>query len=126
MNRYRRKFAKQFEQQGLDVLLSPAFALPAMCHDDGIDLLPAGSHAMLQNLVGGPGGMVPWSTVLEGEETDRQANRDGAIRRAIKTETDSVGLPVGVQVSSLPWQEHRVLAVMRELQHDIRSRQRSG
>ena len=81
---------------------------------------------MLQNLVGGPGGMVPWSTVLEGEETDRQASRDGAIRRAIKTETDSVGLPVGVQVSSLPWQEHRVLAVMRELQHDIRSRQHSG
>ena len=50
MNRYRRKFAKQFEQQGLDVLLSPAFALPAMCHDDGIDLLPAGSPVSYTHL----------------------------------------------------------------------------
>ena len=90
-----------------------------MCHDDGIDLLPAGSHAMLQNLVGGPGGMIPWSFIQKGEESAREPNRDGVIKKAISTEAGSAGLPVGVQVSSLPWQEHKVLAVMRELERGI-------
>ena len=122
MNRYRREFTRQFESQSLDVMLSPAFALPAMCHDDGIDLLPAGSHSMLQNLVGGPGGMVPWSVVQQGEETERAVSPDGAVSKAIRTEKGSAGLPVGVQVSSLPWQEHKVLAVMRELERGISAR----
>ncbi len=116
MNRYRRKFTREFEKQNLDVLLSPAFALPAMCHDDGIDLLPAASHAVLQNLIGGPGGVLPWSQVREGEESDRCLSHDAVVKKAIRTEKGSVGLPVGVQVSSLPWQEHKVLAVMRELE----------
>ena len=119
INKYRRKFTQAFERQRLDVILSPCFALPAMCHDDGIDLLPAGSHAMLQNLVGGPGGMIPWSFIQKGEESAREPNRDGVIKKAISTEAGSAGLPVGVQVSSLPWQEHKVLAVMRELERGI-------
>ncbi|MBA62481.1 MAG: amidase [Planctomycetaceae bacterium] len=119
INQYRRKFIRAFEKQKLDVILSPCFALPAMCHDDGIDLLPAGSHAMLQNLVGGPGGMIPWSVVQDDEESDRETSRDGVVKKAISTETDSAGLPLGVQVSGLPWQEHRVLAVMRELERGI-------
>ena len=119
INRYRRKFTQAFDDQQLDVMLSPSFALPAMCHDDGIDLLPAASHAMLQNLVGGPGGMVPWSMVQGHEESERRVNRDGAVKRAIRTEIGSEGLPVGVQVSALPWQEHQVLAVMRELERGI-------
>lgn len=119
INKYRRQFTRAFGKQNLDAMLSPCFALPAMCHDDGIDLLPAGSHAMLQNLVGGPGGMIPWSVVQSGEETDRLKSRDGVVSRAIRTETGSTGLPLGVQVSSLPWQEHKVLAVMRELERGI-------
>ena len=74
---------------------------------------------MLQNLVGGPGGMIPWSVVQDDEESDRETSRDGVVKKAISTETDSAGLPLGVQVSGLPWQEHRVLAVMRELERGI-------
>jgi len=119
INRYRRKFTQAFDDQQLDVMLSPSFALPAMYHDDGIDLLPAASHAMLQNLVGGPGGMVPWSKVQRHEESERRVNRDGVVKRAIRTEIGSEGLPVGVQVSALPWQEHKVLSAMRELERGI-------
>ena len=119
INKYRRKFAQAFNDQRLDVMLSPSFALPAMCHDDGIDLLPAASHAMLQNLVGGPGGIVPWSIVQVNEESDRHVNRDRVVKLAFRTELGSEGLPIGVQVSALPWQEHKVLAVMRELERGI-------
>ena len=63
--------------------------------------------------------MVPWSIIGEGEESDRERVRDSVVRKAIATETGSVGLPVGVQVAALPWQEHLVLAVMRQLEEAI-------
>lgn len=63
--------------------------------------------------------MIPWSIVQGDEESDRCANRDGVVKLAIRTEVGSEGLPVGVQVSALPWQEHKVLAVMRELERGI-------
>jgi fatty acid amide hydrolase len=80
----------------------------------------------LHNLVGGPAGMVPWSTIGEGEESDRERVRDSVVRKAIATETGSVGLPVGVQVAALPWQEHLVLAVMRKLEEAIPQSQKEG
>jgi fatty acid amide hydrolase len=126
MNRYRRQFTRAMQKQSIDVLLSPSFALPAMLHGDGVDLIPAASYSFLHNLVGGPAGMVPWSTVAEGEESDRERVRDSVVRKAIATETGSVGLPVGVQVAALPWQEHLVLAVMRKLEEAIPRSQTAG
>ncbi|MBT3891087.1 MAG: hypothetical protein HOF72_10710, partial [Planctomycetaceae bacterium] len=126
MNRYRRQFTRAMQKQNIDVLLSPCFALPAMLHDDGVDLIPAASYSFLHNLVGGPAGMVPWSLIGEGEESDRERVRDSVVRKAIATETGSVGLPVGVQVAALPWQEHLVLAVMRELEAAIPRSQKEG
>ena len=70
--------------------------------------------------------MVPWSTIGEGEESDRERVRDSVVRKAIATETGSVGLPVGVQVAALPWQEHLVLAVMRKLEEAIPQSQKEG
>jgi len=119
MNRYRRQFTRDMQKQNIDVLLSPCFALPAMLHDDGVDLIPAASYSFLHNLVGGPAGMVPWSIIGEREESDRERVRDRVVRKAIATETGSAGLPVGVQVAALPWQEHLVLAVMRKLEKAI-------
>jgi len=116
MNRYRRQFSKAMKQQELDVLLSPCYALPATLHDDGVDLIPAASYSFLHNLVGGPAGMVPWSTVGGDEESDRVRVADRVVRKAIATEHQSTGLPVGVQVAALPWQDHVVLEVMRQLE----------
>ena len=42
--------------------------------------------------------------------------RDHVLRNAQRTDHGSVGLPVGVQVSSLPWREDIVLAMMKALE----------
>jgi hypothetical protein len=52
------------------------------------------------------------TTVREGEETDRAASRDGAVRAGQSSEAGSTGLPVGVMVAARHWREDVVLAVM--------------
>src|SRR5439155_6757722 len=104
-------------QQRMDVLLCPPHALPAMPHVKAFDLLAAASYSMLINLFGLPSGTVSTTRVASGEESSRPPSRDAVLRKARLTDEGSVGLPVGVQVSSLPWREDIVLAVMGAIEN---------
>jgi fatty acid amide hydrolase len=115
-NRYSSRFYHAMDRAGVDALLFPPFALPALRHDNSTRLTPAGSYCMLPNLLGIPAGVVPWTVVQPGEETDRKPGRDYVYEAARDTERDSAGLPIGVQVAARPWREDVVLAVMRQLE----------
>lgn len=99
-------------QQRIDALLCPPHALPAMPHVKAFDLLAAASYAMVINLLGLPSGNVSTTRVTAGEDSSRPQAHDTVLRKARLTDEGSVGLPVGVQVSSLPWREDVVLAIM--------------
>ena len=99
-----------------DVILCPPCALPALTHGSSNDLLTAGAYAALYNLLGYPAGVVPVTRVRQGEESDRKASRDIVQKVAARVEAGSVGLPVGVQVVALPWQEHVALAAMKVIE----------
>ncbi len=103
-------------QQQIDALLCPPHALPAMPHVKAFDLLAAASYSMLINLLGLPSGTVSTTRVTAGEDNSRPHSRDPVLRKAKLTDEGSVGLPVGVQVSSLPWREDVVLAVMAAIE----------
>ncbi len=106
----------------LDVLIGPAYALPALVHGATADLGTGGVFAVLYNVLGYPAGIVPFTRVREGEESVRPDSRDRAERAAKKTETGSAGLPVGVQVIARPWRDHVALAAMQALEEAARSR----
>ena len=96
----------------LDVLIGPAYALPALVHGATADLGTGGVFAVLYNVLGYPAGIVPFTRVREGEESERPDSSDRAERAAKTTETGSAGLPVGVQVIARPWRDHVALAAM--------------
>src|SRR5262245_61360971 len=103
-------------QQRIDALLCPPPAVPAMPHVKAFDLLAAASYAMVINLLGLPSGTVSTTRVAAGEDNSRPQAHDTVLRKARMTDEGSVGLPVGVQVSSLPWREDVVLAIMGALE----------
>jgi fatty acid amide hydrolase len=117
---YIRRFARAIDAAGIDVVVLPPHALPALRHGSAIDLNPAASYTFLPNLLGVPAGVVPITRVRAGEETDRPVTRDLTDRAARHVELGSAGLPIGVQVFARHWREDVVLAVMRVLERHFR------
>lgn len=100
----------------IDVLLAPPCSLPAMRHGLSRDLGTAGAYALGVNALGWPAGVVPWTHVRPGEESDRPVTKDRIQGLAREVERGSAGLPIGVQVIGRPWRDHQVLAAMKALE----------
>jgi fatty acid amide hydrolase len=105
-----------FGRRGIQAILSPPYALPALPHGAAIDLLPAASYAYYANLLGLPAGVIPWTTIRAEETVEAATARDVAERRWEEALLGAEGLPVGVQIAARPWHDHVVLAVMRQLE----------
>lgn len=114
--RYRAAFSAALDKAGIDALICPPLATPALTHGATYYLATAASYAMLYNLLGMPAGVVAATTVRTGEESDRRKSSDIVERTALKVERNSAGLPVGVQVAARHWREDIVLAVMSALE----------
>ncbi len=99
---YAQRFFDQWSAAGLDALLCPPHALPALVHGGSEHLATAASYCYWVNLLGIPAGVVPITRVREGEQSDRPASRDVVDRAARRVEVGSAGLPVGVQVAARP------------------------
>jgi fatty acid amide hydrolase len=113
---YREHFQRELDAAGLDALLCPPCALPAMTHGASEHLFPAISYAFTYNVLGAPAGVVSTTRVKPGEESDRSVGGDIADSTAQHVERGSAGLPVGVQVVARHWQDHVALAVMVALE----------
>ncbi|NOH02663.1 MAG: hypothetical protein HND47_12245 [Chloroflexi bacterium] len=80
------------------------------------------AQRMWVKILGGLGaGVVAAGRVRAGEESDRQPSRDSVEQAALRVETGSVGLPVGVQVAARHWREDVALAVMSALEKHFES-----
>jgi fatty acid amide hydrolase len=110
---YRKRFEASVAGAGIDVLLCPPHALPALTHGASADLGPASfNYTFLYSLLGWPSGVVPVTRVRPGE-TDRRPRAVEMIDRvARRVDKDSAGLPVGVQVAARPNREDLILAAM--------------
>lgn len=110
---------------GLDVLVCPVSAVPALPHGLAAKLVVAAAPCLLANLLDLAAGVVPVTRVRPEEQTGRTRSRDPVVQAAIATDRHSAGLPVGVQVVGLPPRsssltprraEDIVLAAMRQLE----------
>ena len=106
---------------GIDLLLCPAYGVPAVHHGASADLPVAGAYSLLAPVLGFPAGVVPVTRVRAGEETDRPQTRDRVEGTARRAEQGSAGLPVGVQLIARPWQEHVALAAMAAIERAART-----
>jgi len=104
-----------WDKLGIDVVICPVHATPALPHTESRDFSLAGSYSMFFNIVNFPAGTVPVTTVRPHETELRQQSTQEPTsldRRAISVDTGSTGLPVGVQVVARPFREEHVLAAM--------------
>jgi fatty acid amide hydrolase len=113
---------EQAEGGAIDVVLCPAYALPAVRHG-ATELMPMpGAYVPLVNVCGFPAGVVPVTRVRVGEESERDASRDIVDQVARDTERDSAGLPIAVQVIARPWRDHTALAAMARIEAAARTK----
>jgi fatty acid amide hydrolase len=116
---FRRALLRSFEEADggpIDVVLCPAYAVPAVRHG-ATELMPMpGAYAPIANVSGFPAGIVPVTRVRPGEESDRPASRDMMDRVARESERGSAGLPIAVQVIARPWRDHVALAAMAKIE----------
>jgi fatty acid amide hydrolase len=119
---YRAGFLEAMDRAGIDALVCPAYATPAMPHGGSKGFTLASSYSMLFNATQFPAGVVPVTRVREGE-TARSRGRDRLSIQAAKVDAESGGLPVGVQVVARPWRDSVVLAVMGAIEAEVKSEQ---
>ncbi|HEY5240422.1 MAG TPA: amidase family protein [Polyangiaceae bacterium] len=106
------------ERSGVDVLLCPPFATPALPHGASKNFTLASSYSIVFNAAQLPAGVVPVTRVRP-DESSRTAGRDALERQAAKIDAASAGLPVGVQVVGRAWRDREVLAVMQAIESDV-------
>jgi fatty acid amide hydrolase len=117
----RRRFLESMD--GLDVLIGPPCAVPAVTHGATRQLGPASvSYTLLVNTLAWPAGVVAATRVRLDEQEGRSRSRDEVDEAARKVDQGSAGLPVGVQVIARPGREDLILAVMAELEARFRER----
>jgi fatty acid amide hydrolase len=123
-NTFRARFRDAFQTDGLDALLSPAHALPAVPHNSTGDLSPTCSYTMLYNILDWPAGVVPVTTVSAKDEAaacDPSAGGSWIARDRLSTSSaraarGTTGLPIAVQVAARPFREETCLRVMAEIE----------
>ena len=111
---FKEKFLKAVNS---DIVIFP-YAFPAVPHNSSQDLLPGFSYLSIFNILDWPVGHLPIGFVqtVEPYLPENQEIWAEAMRNTLK---NSEGLPVGVQVAGLPFQEEKVLRIMKELSEDL-------
>ncbi|VDN26358.1 unnamed protein product [Gongylonema pulchrum] len=114
---------KDWQEFELDALICPAFTVPAVPHDYP-SRLPACAFATgLFNMLDFPAGVVPTGTVsssddeLLADEASWRTGKDIALKLLKCAARDSAGLPLAVQVVTLPLREEKCLAVMKQVEN---------
>jgi fatty acid amide hydrolase len=107
---------QQYDALPVDALLCPPTHLPALVHGACDMLTTTFSFCFLFNTLHWPAGVVFGTRVRAGEEHALPPVRDAFGKRWKQVETESAGLPVGVQVAARPQRDDLVLALMRVLQ----------
>lgn len=116
---YRSRLLAAMDSAGVDIVLCPAFATPALPHGMSKNFTAASTPAIVWNAVQFPAGVIP-ATTVRASETTRALKRDLVERHAASVDSQSEGLPVGVQLAARPWHDHRVLAAMAALERTLR------
>lgn len=120
---YRARFRAALDAEAggpVDLVLLPAYGVPAVRHGASANMPVAGSYSLLAPVLGYPAGVVPLTRVRAGEESGRKKSSDVVQKTACEADRGSAGLPVGVQVIGRPWRDDVVLAAMRAIEQAAR------
>jgi Asp-tRNA(Asn)/Glu-tRNA(Gln) amidotransferase A subunit family amidase len=119
IQQYRRVFVESWQAAGLDAVICPPQACPALPPNLAMEVPGAFSYTMLYNLLDFPAGVVKCTTVTAEDEnaTKQYSVVDYWSKMIKKASTEgTVGLPIGVQCAALPLKEEICLRVMQDIE----------
>ena len=111
-----RKVIGQLQAVGAQALLMPAAITPAPIIGKGEKVEFANIYMFAVAHLTFPAGAVPVTVVKEDEQTYEAARGDVVSEGIAEAVAGSVGLPVGVQIAALPFQDELCLRLMREVE----------
>ncbi|KAG8861472.1 hypothetical protein FRB96_002921 [Tulasnella sp. 330] len=128
-------FKEVWDKNGFDGLVCPVNALPSIPHGTCADLAPLAFATALFNIVDHPVGVVPVTRV----DKDRDVLTDdwrassvkgspfvyGKVYEGKKPAYDAVamhGIPVGVQIVGKPWEDEKVIEMMKVVDEALGTR----
>lgn len=113
-NRIRNNYFKLFEENQIDYFLMPTCPVPALKHNESFTGMSLFGYTAVWNWMGFPAGTVPVRKVLPGEDNyPTKFKGDWISNDARRSTKGSVGLPVGIQVVALPFEDEKVLSGMQ-------------
>jgi len=107
-----------WKDKDLDAIITPGSALPALRHGTSGELALNVSYLWVANMFNLPAGIVPVSRVEKGEdnyESDDSVHHDWLFSQTVEAMKETQGLPVGVQVLTLPFEDEKCLGIMKLL-----------
>lgn len=116
LNNYTAEVARIWNEQKLDAVISPLSALPAFPHRGSELMTIFLVNQIIANSIQFPAGVVPAGRVQPGEDHYDSPVQDTLTTNAKKVMKDSVGLPIGIQVTALPYEDEKALGVMKLLE----------
>lgn len=119
---FRQNVLEDWRNKGLDAVISPGFACPALPVNYAAFASGAISYTTLYNALNFPAGSVP-VTMVTAKDVKKMKDyplKDLWHRTVKKGMKGSEGLPVNIQVAALPWQEEMVLRIMKEIENSLK------
>ena len=115
---YREEVFNFFRQNNIDALLTPGLALPSVRHGTSRELMLNCCYTFYWNFLNFPTGAIPITEVKAGEDVYESKNHSGDMyhKKAKLCMENSEGLPVGIQVTTLPFKDEKCLFVMKEIE----------
>eukprot|EP01101_Sappina_pedata_P000878 TRINITY_DN11022_c0_g1_i1.p1 TRINITY_DN11022_c0_g1~~TRINITY_DN11022_c0_g1_i1.p1 ORF type:complete len:608 (+),score=116.51 TRINITY_DN11022_c0_g1_i1:254-1825(+) len=115
------KFMQAWNSESLDAIISPGGSLPAFKHGSCKVLSASLSYYFVYNILHCPAGIVPVTTVADDEQVYpdpiEKTHRDGMVIEAKKVMEGSAGMPISIQVASMPFADEECLGVMKLVQN---------
>lgn len=115
------EFLIECRRKKITHFVSPGFSFPANLLGEFDKLIPGVVPTLIWNGLRCPAGTLPITTVLENEQnyTDEIFPNDRFTFGAQRTLTGSAGMPIGVQISSYPYEDEECLALLRLLEQKM-------
>lgn len=110
-----REFLGRMAEEKVDAIISPGLGLPAYTHDT-LNMNMNAAYTLVWNLFGLPTGVLPVTKVRSDEQTYDKVFDDEIEHNARHVLEGSEGMPVGVQVTALPWKDEECMALMSHIQ----------
>lgn len=106
----------KMQDGGLEALLCPTFPIPPFPHSGSSGLLACVSYCSYFNLLHWPAGSVPVAVVKENECTYEDSRTDVWVGKAAASMKGAAGMPVGVQIATMPYQDELCLRLMKDVE----------